>query len=175
MSYSYKERGLSNQREVGRNGFRGNKSGGGREGGGFRIRLSDNEMKAAKSLQDAFNLRSTVAVLGFALRTLAQMLEEGKLQDFLEEYRTQNINSEKRRDEDRNNSKRSGNSKPNPFARPTKPQNEIEKSEITEHQSEPSDSRNEDQENIIDNSNLTESQEPNIEENNEAKTSSSNE
>ena len=45
-----------------------------REPGGFRIRLSDNEMQAARALQEALGLRSTVAVLGFALRTLAQQL-----------------------------------------------------------------------------------------------------
>jgi hypothetical protein len=56
---------------------------GNREGGGFRIRLSDNEMRAARSLQEAFRLRSTVAVLGFSLRTLAQLLEEGKLDELV--------------------------------------------------------------------------------------------
>ena len=35
----------------------GNRSGGNREPGGFRIRLSDNEMQAARALQDAFGLR----------------------------------------------------------------------------------------------------------------------
>ena len=46
-------------------------------GGGFRIRLSDNELQAARTLQEAFQLRSTVAVLGFSLRTMAQLLEQG--------------------------------------------------------------------------------------------------
>lgn len=69
---------------------RGNRPGPGREGGardgaggGFRIRLSDNEMQAARALQEAFGLRSTVAVLGFALRTLAQQLEEGQLDELV--------------------------------------------------------------------------------------------
>ena len=48
-------------------------------GGGFRIRLSDNELQAARTLQEAFQLRSTVAVLGFSLRTMAQLLEQGLL------------------------------------------------------------------------------------------------
>ena len=65
-------------RGEGRGGQRGGR-GGNREGGGFRIRLSDNEMRSARALQEAFNLRSTVAVLGFALRTLGQMLEDGQL------------------------------------------------------------------------------------------------
>ena len=40
-------------------------------------------MRAARSLQEAFDLRSTVAVLGFAVRTLGQMLEEGKLEELI--------------------------------------------------------------------------------------------
>ena len=45
------------------------------------------------SEQEAFNLRSTVAVLGFALRTLGQMLEDGKLDSLISEYRSQNPNA----------------------------------------------------------------------------------
>ena len=48
--------------EGGRGGQRGGRPGG-REGGGFRIRLGDNEMRSARALQEAFQLRSTVAVL----------------------------------------------------------------------------------------------------------------
>lgn len=76
-------------RDDSRGGFRGGRGQGGREGGGFRIRLSDNEMRAARSLQEAFNLRSTVAVLGFAIRTLAQMLDEGKLAELVSQARSQ--------------------------------------------------------------------------------------
>ena len=58
------------QGEGRREGQRGRSNrGGNRDAGGFRIRLSDNEMSAAKALQDAFNLRSPVAVLGFAGET----------------------------------------------------------------------------------------------------------
>jgi hypothetical protein len=67
---------------------RGERSPGPREGG-FRIRLSDNEMRSARALQEAFGLRSTVAVLGFALRTLGQQLEEGKLAELVELHRSQ--------------------------------------------------------------------------------------
>ncbi|MFN9621215.1 MAG: hypothetical protein ACK587_00020 [Cyanobacteriota bacterium] len=67
---------------------RGERSSGPREGG-FRIRLSDNEMRSARALQEAFGLRSTVAVLGFALRTLGQQLDEGKLTDLVEQHRAQ--------------------------------------------------------------------------------------
>ena len=67
----------------------GARGGGNREPGGFRIRLSDNEIRSARALQEAFRLRSTVAVLGFALRTLGQMLEEGKLDELVEQQRSQ--------------------------------------------------------------------------------------
>ncbi len=123
-------------REGGRGGFRGGRGPGGREGGGgFRIRLSDNEMRAARALQEAFNLRSTVAVLGFAIRTLGLMLEEGKLETLLHEYKSQGNQrtggkgdsnpSNKRRFED---SKGRNEPRPNPFARPEKPQPSIEQS-----------------------------------------------
>jgi hypothetical protein len=62
---------------------------GGREPGGFRIRLSDNEMRAARAVQEAFRLRSTVAALGFALRATAQLLEEGKLDELVAQQRAQ--------------------------------------------------------------------------------------
>lgn len=67
---------------------RGERSPGPREGG-FRIRLSDNEMRSARALQAAFGLRSTVAVLGFALRALGQQLEEGKLEELVALHRSQ--------------------------------------------------------------------------------------
>ena len=67
---------------------RGERSPGPREGG-FRIRLSDNEMRSARALQEAFGLRSTVAVLGVALRALGQQLEEGKLEALVAEHRSQ--------------------------------------------------------------------------------------
>ena len=72
--------------EGGRGGQRGGRPGG-REGGGFRIRLSDNEMRSARALQEAFQLRSTVAVLGFALRTLGQMLEDGQLDELVQQQK----------------------------------------------------------------------------------------
>jgi hypothetical protein len=67
----------------------GNRQGGNREPGGFRIRLSDNEMRAARTVQEAFQLRSTVAALGFSIRTVAQMLEDGKLDALVAEQRSQ--------------------------------------------------------------------------------------
>ena len=76
------------QGDGGRDGQRSCNRGGGREGGGFRIRLSDNEMRSARALQEAFNLRSTVAVLGFAVRSLGQMLEDGQLDALIEQQRS---------------------------------------------------------------------------------------
>ena len=55
--------------------------GAGREQGGLRIRLSDNELRAAQVIQERFQLRSTVAALGFCLRTMAQMVEHGELSE----------------------------------------------------------------------------------------------
>ena len=104
-------------------GSRGGRNSGSREGGGFRIRLSDNEMRAVRALQEAFNLRSTVAVLGFAVRALAQMLEEGKLTELIAQQQTQ---GGRRRSEDGrgegNRGERNRTPRPDPFARPAKPQ-----------------------------------------------------
>ena len=121
---------FQNQRQNGRNNFRGGRGPNNREGG-FRIRLSDNEMRAARSLQEAFNLRSTVAVLGFALRTLAQMLEDGSLDNLVNEYKSQApANDHGRGSGNRGNyngqNSDSVDTKPNPFARPEKPVKEQE-------------------------------------------------
>jgi hypothetical protein len=106
----------------------GARSGGNREPGGFRIRLSDNEMRSAQALQEAFRLRSTVAVLGFAVRTLGQMLEEGKLDELVEQQRSQSGNRDGSRPR-RGSGERSGPGRApaeraprvDPFARPAKP------------------------------------------------------
>ena len=81
-------RGRSNNE---RSNFR-DRSVGRREGGGFRIRLSDNEMKAVKSIQETFQLRSTVAVLGFSVRTLSEMIKDEKLIESITEYAKNNKN-----------------------------------------------------------------------------------
>ena len=118
----------SDSRQQGRQGeggggSRGGRNSGNREGGGFRIRLSDNEMRAVRALQEAFNLRSTVAVLGFAVRTLAQMLEDGQLTELVAQQRAQGGG---RRSEDGrgdgNRGERNRTPRPDPFARPAKPQ-----------------------------------------------------
>jgi len=118
----------SDSRQQGRQGeggggSRGGRNSGNREGGGFRIRLSDNEMRAVRALQEAFNLRSTVAVLGFAVRALAQMLEDGQLTELIAQQRAQGGG---RRSEDGrgegNRGERNRTPRPDPFARPAKPQ-----------------------------------------------------
>ena len=118
----------SDSRQQGRQGeggggSRGGRNSGNKEGGGFRIRLSENEMRAVRALQEAFNLRSTVAVLGFAVRALAQMLEDGQLTELIAQQRAQGGG---RRSEDGrgegNRGERNRTPRPDPFARPAKPQ-----------------------------------------------------
>tara|TARA_B100000965_G_scaffold34748_1_gene25677 strand:+ start:3137 stop:3670 length:534 start_codon:yes stop_codon:yes gene_type:complete len=130
---------FQNQRQPVRNNFRGGRGPSNKEGG-FRIRLSDNEMRAARSLQEAFNLRSTVAVLGFAVRTLAQMLEAGSLDDLVNQYRSQASNNDQRRGRgERGNfdnvNSNAINTKPNPFERPEKPVKEQEQEVSTTDES----------------------------------------
>jgi hypothetical protein len=131
--------GRSDGGQAGFRGGRGNREGGGRDGGnrepgGFRIRLSDNEMRAARAVQEAFGLRSTVAALGLSIRTVAQLLEEGKLDELVAQQRAAGGarpqgDRERRgggrpegRGEGRGESRgERGGSRPNPFARPSRP------------------------------------------------------
>ena len=157
MSDSYSDpQQQAGQGDGGRDGqlSRGNRGGGregGREGGGFRIRLSDNEMRSARALQEAFNLRSTVAVLGFAVRSLGQMLEEGQLDALIEQQRNQPARGGRRDGGSRDGGGRDGGgrgrrfddergsrgSRPNPFARPSKPQPEVQAEPVDEPEVEP--------------------------------------
>tara|TARA_Y100001968_G_scaffold331773_1_gene387601 strand:- start:337 stop:738 length:402 start_codon:yes stop_codon:yes gene_type:complete len=98
------------ERTNSRGRFAGNK-----DSGGFRIRLSDNEMKAVKVIQETFQLKSTVAVLGFSVRTLSEMIKDGELKDSISRYLEKNRNSTKKIEKDKNKA-------PDPFARPTKSQ-----------------------------------------------------
>ena len=121
-----------------RSNFR-SRSGGNRDGGGFRIRLSDNEMKAVKSIQEAFQLKSTVAVLGFSVRTLSEMIEDKNLMESITKFAKNNKNTSLP-----NKSVTSENKNKNvaadPFARPVKntpskeiqPSKEEDKEEIKE-------------------------------------------
>ena len=106
-----------------RSNFR-ERSGGRRDGGGFRIRLSDNEMKAVKSIQEAFQLRSTVAVLGFSVRTLSEMIKDEKIIGSITHYAKNNKNSSPTK-QTQNPNKKETKTAPDPFARPIKtPSNE---------------------------------------------------
>ena len=153
MSDSYSDpQHQAGQGDGGRDGqrSRGNRAGG-REGGGFRIRLSDNEMRSARALQEAFNLRSTVAVLGFAVRSLGQMLEDGQLDALIEQQRNQPARSGRRDGGGRDGGGRDGGgrgrrfddersnrgSRPNPFARPAKPQPEVQAEPVAESEPAP--------------------------------------
>ena len=67
-----------------------------KESGGFRIRLSDNEMKAARTIQENFQLKSTVAVLGFSVRTLSELLKDENLKNVISKYAQNNKNASSR-------------------------------------------------------------------------------
>ena len=97
----------------------GNRSGRKRDGGGFRIRLSDNEMRAVKSIQNTFQLKSTVAVLGFSVRTLSEMIEHNDLIETITKFAKNNKNSSStyKSVTSENKSKKIA---PDPFARPVK-------------------------------------------------------
>ena len=111
---------------------RGVRQTGPKEPGGLRIRLSDNEMKAARALQEAFGLRSSVAVLGFALRTLAQQLETGQLDALVAQQRSEGAGRSRPRGEEGAGERRERSDRGDrggqvrqvrvdPFARPSRP------------------------------------------------------
>ena len=102
-----------------------------RDGGGFRIRLSDNEMKAVKSIQEAFQLTSTVAVLGFSVRTLSEMIKDEKLIESIKEYAKSNKYSSPNRQSQKTYDEKTKTT-PDPFARPVKSaaNEEIQSSEL---------------------------------------------
>jgi hypothetical protein len=87
-------------------------------------------MQAARALQEAFGLRSTVAVLGFSLRTLGQQLERGQLDELVSQHRAQAGSrppggrpSERQRERGDERSHDRGGRGPriDPFARPARP------------------------------------------------------
>ena len=75
-------------------------------------------MKAVKSIQEAFQLRSTVAVLGFSVRTLSEMIKDEKLIESIAEYAKNNKNSSSNRQSQ--NLYEEKTTTPEPFARPLK-------------------------------------------------------
>ena len=96
-----------------------NRLGSRRDRGGFRIRLSDNEMKAVKLIQETFQLKSTVAVLGFSVRTLSEMIQDEKLIESITKYAKNNKNSSPIR-QSQNTYEKETKTAPDPFARPVK-------------------------------------------------------
>ena len=111
------------------NGYRNNLRGkfsNNRENSGFRIRLSENEMKAVKLIQEQFQLKSIVSVLGFSVRTLSEMLSDDKLKENIAIYAKNNRNSTMRMKSNEVQEK-TPNSTTDPFARPEKRSNEIKK------------------------------------------------
>ena len=89
-------------------------------------------MKAVKSIQETFQLRSTVAVLGFSVRTLSEMIKDEKLIESITEYAKNNKNSSPNRQSQ--NPYEEKKTAPDPFARPTKSTSieEIQSSEVEE-------------------------------------------
>ena len=106
---------FENNRSNSRNRFGGNK-----ENSGFRIRLSENEMQAAKVIQEKFQLKSTVAVLGFAVRTLSDLVKDEELKDTINKYVTENKRLSSNSNLKISESERA--SLPNPFERPVRDQ-----------------------------------------------------
>ena len=110
--------GQKNFRNNDNNNFR-NRYGGKRETGGFRIRLSDNEMKSVKNIQEIFQLKSTVAVLGFSVRTLSELIKNENLKEEINKIAISNKNSFQKENNFERKETTSLNTA-NPFARPEK-------------------------------------------------------
>tara|TARA_Y100001978_G_scaffold139640_1_gene124883 strand:+ start:91 stop:504 length:414 start_codon:yes stop_codon:yes gene_type:complete len=96
-----------------------NRYGGKRETGGFRIRLSDNEMKSVKIIQENFKLKSTVAVLGFSVRTLSELIKNENVKEEIIKLTKNNKNSFQKENNFEKKETSSINAA-NPFARPEK-------------------------------------------------------
>jgi hypothetical protein len=80
-------------------------------------------MRAARAVQEAFGLRSTVAALGLSIRTVAQLLEEGKLDEAVAQHKASGGGRPggERRGPRPERGERPANNRPNPFARPARP------------------------------------------------------
>ena len=102
-----------------------NRYGGKRETGGFRIRLSDNEMKSVKTIQEIFQLKSTVAVLGFSVRTLSELIKNENIKEEIIKIAKNNRNSLQKENNFEKKETSSINAA-NPFARPEKKPSVVE-------------------------------------------------
>ena len=123
--------GQKNFRNNDNNNFR-NRYGGKRESGGFRIRLSDNEMKSVKNIQEIFQLKSTVAVLGFSVRTLSELIKNENLKGEINKIAISNKNSFQKENNFERKETTSINTA-NPFARPEKKPQIIENKDNNEN------------------------------------------
>tara|TARA_Y100001978_G_scaffold56115_1_gene50440 strand:+ start:490 stop:903 length:414 start_codon:yes stop_codon:yes gene_type:complete len=123
--------GQRNIRNNDNNNYR-NRYGGKRETGGFRIRLSDNEMKSVKNIQEIFQLKSTVAVLGFSVRTLSELIKNENLKEEIIKIVKSNKNSFQKENNFEKKETSSINSA-NPFARPEKKIQKVENKENNEN------------------------------------------
>ena len=123
--------GQRNFRNNDNNNYR-NRYGGKRESGGFRIRLSDNEMKSVKTIQEIFQLKSTVAVLGFSVRTLSELIKDENLKEEITKIAKNNKNSFQKVNNFEKKETSSIN-KANPFARPEKKAQIIENKDNNEN------------------------------------------
>ena len=123
--------GQRNFRNNDNNNYR-NRYGGKKESGGFRIRLSDNEMKSVKSIQEIFQLKSTVAVLGFSVRTLSELIKDENLKEEITKIAKNNKNSFQKVNNFEKKETSSIN-KANPFARPEKKAQIIENKDNNEN------------------------------------------
>ena len=123
--------GQRNFRNNDNNNYR-NRYGGKRESGGFRIRLSDNEMKSVKTIQEIFQLKSTVAVLGFSVRTLSELIKNENLKEEITKIAKNNKNSFQKVNNFEKKETSSIN-KANPFARPEKKAQIIENKDNNEN------------------------------------------
>ena len=84
--------------------------------------------------------------MGFAIRSLGKMLEDGQLDALIEQQRNQPARGGRRDDGGRDGRGRgrrfddersSRGSRPNPFARPSKPQPEVQAEQVEEPEAEP--------------------------------------
>ena len=116
--------GQRNYRNNDNNSYR-NRYGGKRETGGFRIRLSDNEMKSVKTIQESFQLKSTVAVLGFSVRTLSELIKNENIKEEIIKIAKNNRNSLQKENNFEKKETSSINAA-NPFARPEKKPSVVE-------------------------------------------------
>ena len=94
------------------------KFGGNKVSSGFRIRLSDNEIKAARTIQENFQLKSIVAVLGFSVRTLSELIKDNDLKELVSKY-SQNNKNTSHRFRTTNKNETINDKRPDPFERPS--------------------------------------------------------